>query len=82
MGRDKFFGENWRPIVKYRDILRSSAERRLNRLRCCLVCGLQWVQGIVSYMEVQIPSGKGQFLGKGWPTVKYRDFLPCSVQIG
>ena len=30
MGRGKFFGENGRPIVKYRDILRSSVERRLN----------------------------------------------------
>ena len=25
---------------------------------------------------VQIPHGKGQFLGKGSPIVKYRDFLP------
>ena len=24
--------------------------------------------------------GKGQFLGKASPTVKYRDFLPCAVQ--
>ena len=31
MGRGKFWGENARPIVKYRDILRSSVERRLNR---------------------------------------------------
>jgi len=31
MGRGKFFGENGRPIVKYRDTLRSSVQRRLNR---------------------------------------------------
>ena len=31
MGRDKFLGENGRPIVKYRDTLRSSVQRRLNR---------------------------------------------------
>jgi len=31
MGRSKYLGENGRPIVKYRDILRSSVERRLNR---------------------------------------------------
>jgi len=31
MGRGKFLGENGRPIVKYRDILRSYVERRLNR---------------------------------------------------
>jgi len=31
MGRGKFLGENGRPIVKYRDILWSSVERRLNQ---------------------------------------------------
>ena len=31
MGRGKFLGENGRPVVKYRDILRSSVQRRLNR---------------------------------------------------
>ena len=31
MGRGKFMGENGRPIVKYRDTLRSSVQRRLNR---------------------------------------------------
>jgi len=31
MGRGKFLGENGHPIVKYRDILRSSVQRRLNR---------------------------------------------------
>ena len=31
MGRGKFVGENGRPIVKYRDTLRSSVQRRLNR---------------------------------------------------
>jgi len=31
MGRGKFLGENGRPIVKYRDTLRSSVQRRLNR---------------------------------------------------
>ena len=31
MGRGKFVGENRRPIVKYRDTLRSSVQRRLNR---------------------------------------------------
>jgi len=79
MGRGKFLGENGRPIVKYRYILRSSVERRLNRQRCRLVCGLGWVQGIVSYMGVQIPRGKGQFLGKGAPIVKYRDTLRSPV---
>jgi len=31
MGRGKFLRENGRPIVKYRDTLRSSVQRRLNR---------------------------------------------------
>jgi len=30
-GKGQIFGENGRPIVKYRDILRSSVEKRLNR---------------------------------------------------
>jgi len=31
MGRGKFWGENGRPIVKYKDTLRSSVQIRLNR---------------------------------------------------
>jgi len=31
IGRGKFLGENGHPIVKYRDTLRSSVQRRLNR---------------------------------------------------
>jgi len=31
MGRGKFWGENERPIVKYRDTLRPSVQGRLNR---------------------------------------------------
>jgi len=31
MGRGKFLGENERPVVKYRDTLWSSVQRRLNR---------------------------------------------------
>ena len=31
VGRGKFLGENGRPIVKYRDTLRSSVQRWLNR---------------------------------------------------
>jgi len=36
-----------RLIVKYRDTLRSSLQRRLNRSRCRLVCRLGWAQGIM-----------------------------------
>jgi len=41
----------------------------------------RWVQGIVSYIGVQIPHGKGQFLGKGAPIVKYRDTLVTCAKI-
>ena len=54
----------------YRNTLRSSVQKRLNRSRCRLGCGLGWVQGIVSYTGVQIPRGKEEFWGKGAPTVK------------
>ena len=47
MERGKFLGENGRPIVKYRDTLRSSVQRRLNRYGCHLDCGLGWAVGIM-----------------------------------
>jgi len=42
----QFWGGKGRPIVKYRDTLRSSVPKCLNRSRCRLGCGLGWVQGI------------------------------------
>ena len=36
-----------RRIVKYRDTLRSSVPKRLNRSRCRLGCGLGWAVGVV-----------------------------------
>ena len=36
-----------RPIVKNRDTLRSSVQKRLNRSRCRLGCGLGWAVGIM-----------------------------------
>jgi len=47
MGRGNFDGGKVRPIVKYRDTLRSSVQKWLKRSRCCLGCGLRWAQGIV-----------------------------------
>ena len=52
MGRGKFFGENGRPIVKYRDTLQSSVQRRHNRQGCCLGYGLAWAVGIMCQMGV------------------------------
>ena len=40
MGKGSFDGGKGRPIVKYRDTLRSSVQKRLNRSRCRLGCGL------------------------------------------
>ena len=37
----------WSPIVKYRDTLQSSVQKRLNRLRCRSGCGLGWAVGNV-----------------------------------
>ena len=47
VGMGKFLGENGHPIVKYRDTLRSSVQRLLNRWECRLGCELGWAVGIV-----------------------------------
>jgi len=52
MGRGNFLGKG-RPIVKYRDTLRSPVRKRLNRSRCRLGCGLEWAQGIMCLMGTQ-----------------------------
>jgi len=46
-GKQNFDGKKRRPIVKYRDTLRSPVRKRLNRLRRCLGCGLGWAVGIM-----------------------------------
>jgi len=78
------------PTVKYRETVWSSVQKRLNRSRCCLVCGLGCAQGIMSWFLghirdhvldwVQIPHGKGQVGGKGVPIVKYRETLQSPVR--
>ena len=40
----KIFRGKGRRIVKCRDTLRSSVQKRLNRLRCRLGCGLGWAK--------------------------------------
>jgi len=42
-----------RPIVQYRETLRSSVQKRLNRSRSCLDYGLGWAVEIMCYMGVQ-----------------------------
>jgi len=68
--------ENRQTIVKYRDTLRSSVQRRLKQSRCRLVCGLYGPKASCVTWEVQIPRGKGQFWWIGAPIVKYGHFLP------
>jgi len=68
----------WRRlIIKYRDFLQWAVQKWLNRSRCHLGCGLGWPQGMMYKMGSRSPR-KGQFLGKGAHTVKYRDGL-CAV---
>jgi len=55
-------------IVKYRDTLRSSVQKRTNRSRCRLGCGLGLAQRIVRWGPD--PHRKGQFGYRG-ATVKY-----------
>jgi len=77
IGSGNFEGRKEWLIVNYGDILRSSVQKRLNRSRCHLGCGLGLARGIMYYMGVQVPHGKEQFCrGKGWTTVNYKDALP------
>jgi len=46
-GKGQFWEGKGRPIVKYRDTLRSSVKKRLNRSRCHLANWLGWAIGIV-----------------------------------
>jgi len=78
--KDQFWGANWRTIVKYRDTLRSSVQKQLNRSRCHLGCGLVWFQGICVRWESRSLHGKGQFWWIGAPIVRYRHFYPWPVQ--
>jgi len=50
MGRGNFEGKQANHCQVYRDSPRSSGQRRLNRSRCSLGCGLAWAQSIMCYM--------------------------------
>jgi len=45
--RGNFEGGKGHPIVKCRNTVRSSVQKRLNQSRCRLGCGLRWSQGIM-----------------------------------
>jgi len=55
---------------------RSSVQRRLNRSRCRLGCGLVWTESIMCYMRGPDPPWEAAILWIGAPIVKYRHFLP------
>ena len=78
--KGQFWEEKRRPVVKYRDTLRWAVQKRLNRSRCRLGCGLGLAQGIVLDGGPD-PYGNGQFWGgKRRPVVKYRDTPRFSAQ--
>jgi len=62
-GKGQFWGENRQTIVKYRDIPRSSVQRRLNRSRCCLGCRLAWAQSIKLHGRSRSHMGRGNSSG-------------------
>jgi len=65
MVMDNFLGKG-RPIVKYRDTVGLSVQKRLNQSMCHLDCARMGSKYHV-LDGVQIPHGKGQFWGKGRP---------------
>jgi len=59
-GEGQFWEGNRQITVNNRDTPRSSVQRRLNRWRCRLGCGLAWAESISRVTwEVQIPMGRG-----------------------
>ena len=67
-GQGQLWGGKGRPIVKYRDTLQSSVQKRQNRSRCCLGCGLRWAQGSHALdRSSDSPMGRGNFGQKGHP---------------
>jgi len=69
MGRGNFEGGKGRPIGQYRDTVRSSVQKRPNRSRCRLGCGLRWAQWIMCYMAVQLC----------WQMLPWQPILGCNL---
>jgi len=59
-GRGNFEGGG-RPVVKYRDTLRLTVQKRLNRSRYRLGYGLGWAQGTIIRLGSRSDHGNGQF---------------------
>jgi len=45
-GNGQFLRGKGRPVLKYRDTLRSSVQKQMNQSRCHLGCGLGWAERI------------------------------------
>jgi len=56
-----FLWEKGRPIVKYRDTLWSSVQKRLNPSRCCLSCGSDGAKQSDIRWGPDSPMGRGNF---------------------
>jgi len=54
--------ENRQTIVNNRDTQQWSVQRRLNRWRCRLGCGLAWAESITCYMGGPDPQWEGAIL--------------------
>jgi len=68
-------------IIKYRDTLQLSVQKRLNRTN--VMPFRLWARTGLRNHKLDRgpdPHGKGQFWRKGVPIVKYRYFLPWAVQ--
>jgi len=79
MGKWQFEGGKGRPTIKYRDTLRSSVQKQLNRWDGDAV----WFVGSDWQKESCVRLGsqwEGAILGKGAPIVKYRDTLHSPVR--
>jgi len=64
-----------RSVGLYRDTLRSSVQKRLNRDVVWFVRSDGPKESCVRWGS-RFPVGRGNFCGKGSNIVKYRDFLP------
>ena len=73
------FEEKGRPIVKYRDTLQSSVQKRLNRSRCRLGCGLGWEVAVVldggpaMLRDIAMATNFGTKIAISWLCVKGSD---------
>jgi len=72
MARDNFWREKGRPIAKYRDTLRWSVQKRLNRSRCrlgCTVVGSDGPKESCIRWGPHVPQEEAILMAEEWPVV-------------